>query len=386
MTKRTRKSVSDNNRRALWGRGAGVCYMCRRPLTGDLLTGKDELNLGFIAHIVAAVEDGPRGDPVRSLQLVDNIENLMLLCNDHHKVIDDPQHSHEYPEFMLLQIKRDHETKVETVTQIPPDRKTTVVMFGANIGEHGGPLEPERAKAAVLPDRFPDSRHPVILGMDNNASRDDEGLYWQAQILNLRRQYGRRIKTRIEDGDIAHMSIFALAPQPILIELGRLIGDMTPADVFQLRREPAGWAWVQNAAPMTIIKDHIPGTGADIGLIVGLSASIDFERARSVLPNAPVYRLSIAAPDRDCIGTRDDLAHLRSSLRNTYDEISRRHGRAARIHVFPAVPISAAVEIGRVWMPKADLPMTIYDENRLKGGFHPCHHLGGEPRSLEDVA
>jgi len=27
------------------------------------------------------------------------------------------------------------------------------------------------------------------------------------------------------------------------------------------------------------------------------------------------------------------------------------------------------VETGRVWMPKADLPMLIYDQNRAAGGF-----------------
>ena len=31
--------------------------------------------------------------------------------------------------------------------------------------------------------------------------------------------------------------------------------------------------------------------------------------------------------------------------------------------------ISLAVQLGRVWMPKADLSMTIFDQNRELGGF-----------------
>ncbi len=30
-----------------------------------------------------------------------------------------------------------------------------------------------------------------------------------------------------------------------------------------------------------------------------------------------------------------------------------------------------AVEVGRVWMPKADLPLKIYDENRIMKRFIP---------------
>jgi hypothetical protein len=44
------------------------------------------------------------------------------------------------------------------------------------------------------------------------------------------------------------------------------------------------------------------------------------------------------------------------------------HGEHAVIHVFPALPVPAAVEVGRAWMPKADLPMIIYDRNRRRRG------------------
>lgn len=184
MAREVRKSVSDNTRRALWGRGAGVCYMCHRPLTGDLLTGKDELNLGYVAHIVGSVSDGPRGSKQRSSVLADSIDNLMLLCNDHHRAIDHPQHWRDYPEELLLRIKQSHEAKVAVVTQIPPDRKTTVLLFGAGIGDHDGALSAERAKNAVFPDRYPDQREPTILGMDNLVTRDQEELYWRVQVEN----------------------------------------------------------------------------------------------------------------------------------------------------------------------------------------------------------
>jgi len=52
------------------------------------VSGRDTLNAAYIAHIVAEKPDGPRGDPARSPLLADAIENLMLLCDVHHRLID----------------------------------------------------------------------------------------------------------------------------------------------------------------------------------------------------------------------------------------------------------------------------------------------------------
>ena len=51
------------------------------------------------------------------------------------------------------------------------------------------------------------------------------------------------------------------------------------------------------------------------------------------------------------------------------DRMKFRHGEQALIHVFPAMPVALAVDFGRIIMPKADLPLRIYDENKTLGGF-----------------
>ena len=50
------------------------------------------------------------------------------------------------------------------------------------------------------------------------------------------------------------------------------------------------------------------------------------------------------------------------------DRIKLRHGQKAVVHVFPAMPAALAVDLGRIIMPKADLPLHIYDENMARGG------------------
>jgi hypothetical protein len=62
-------------------------------------------------------------------------------------------------------------------------------------------------------------------------------------------------------------------------------------------------------------------------------------------------------------------AVFRVVIRRLMDRIKAVHGEQATIHVFPAIPVAASVELGCVIMPKADLPVLIYDQNRQLGGF-----------------
>src|ERR1700753_1157611 len=85
-----KSSVPQKVQSALWARAAGRCEYrgCNTSLVGDLIAGKEDGLYGFIAHIVADSPGGPRGDAVRSPQLAKSLDNLMLMCATHHKLID----------------------------------------------------------------------------------------------------------------------------------------------------------------------------------------------------------------------------------------------------------------------------------------------------------
>ena len=73
----------------LWGKAAGRCQYdgCNKQLWLDSLT-KTEFNTAYIAHIVADQPNGPRGDAALSKKLKADISNLMLMCDEHHRLID----------------------------------------------------------------------------------------------------------------------------------------------------------------------------------------------------------------------------------------------------------------------------------------------------------
>ena len=73
---------------------------------------------------------------------------------------------------------------------------------------------------------------------------------------------------------------------------------------------------------------------------------------------------------------RDDLTEFARLFRGTLDAIKAAHGEDVTVHLFPATPVSVAVEVGRSWQPKAHPPIRIYDQNRTLGGFVHVHdHL-----------
>lgn len=371
-TRRARiNALTPLTRTILWTRAGGRCQYagCNKLLIGDLVSRAEDRNFGFVAHIVADTPDGPRGDLIRSALLSNDIGNLMLLCHVHHKLIDvDDVGGH--PEERLLAMKAAHEERIETVTGIDADRASHVLRYAANIGDRDSPIAYEHVSAAMLSDRYPAGGRRVIdIALTASRFEDHEPDYWTVQRENLNRQFAAKIRARIEAHEIRHLSVFALAPQPLLIELGRLLGDIVGADVRQLR-EPQSWTWPADGPAIRYrVREPRLRRGA-VALVLALSATVTDERIFAALgPEAAIRAIEAERPHNDIMKRAADLAEFRRLLRSVFDAIKATHGERATIHIFPALPVSAAVEVGRIWMPKADLPLVIHDQNRKQSGF-----------------
>ncbi|MDD5259485.1 MAG: hypothetical protein PHD29_05915 [bacterium] len=81
---------------------------CTRPLIA-----KDgETIISKICHIEAASEKGPRYNPNMTDDDRRHFNNLILLCDEHHSIIDNIANESKYPVAMLKEWKRDHESKL----------------------------------------------------------------------------------------------------------------------------------------------------------------------------------------------------------------------------------------------------------------------------------
>ncbi len=355
----------------LWGKAAGRCQYegCNAPLWLDSLT-KAEFNTAYVAHIVADSPDGPRGHPTLSEQLKRDISNLMLMCDTHHRRIDKEDvklHSVE----RLRAMKATHERRIEIVGGIDVGKCSHILLYGANIGMQAAPLSYAEAATAMVPHRYPADTNPLALSLQNSSWDDRSSDYWRIESEHLRNMIMQQVKPRLRANEISHLSVFAIAPQPLLILLGSLLSDIPAAEVYQLHREPRGWRWQDQQKRLQNIVVHQPTRiKGKLALVFSLSATVRNERIfEAIGKNTSIWRVTIPTPQNDFLKSKRQAESFRKQARHLMDRIKTRHGEASVIHVFPAMPVALAVEFGRILMPKADLPLAIYDENKKVGGF-----------------
>lgn len=355
----------------LWGKAAGRCEFrgCNRLLWKSHVT-QEQVNIAQKAHIYAFSSDGPRGNGGTPKEDLNTLANLMLVCHACHELIDKEKDGGRYTAVVLQTMKAEHEQRIERASSIAPDMQSHIVLYGANVGDHSSPLNFNAAAAALQLERYPAEDRPIELGMVNSTLVDLDPKFWEVEAQQLRTQFDRRVRERLANGDIRHMSVFAIAPPPLLVLLGSLLGDILNVEVYQRHREPSSWTWPDAEEPSQLhVTEPSRIDGVPV-LILSLSASITQDRITSVLgPDVAIWTVTIPIPHNDSIKSRRQLVEFRTTVRRLLNRIKERHGQTTPLHIFSAVPISIAVELGRVRMPKADMPWRLYDQVNARKGF-----------------
>lgn len=351
----------------LCARAGGRCEFdgCNRVLFRDDIT-LHEFNDTNVAHIVAASPDGPRGDPKRSHELSDKIENLMLVCLEHHKLIDSKKLVSLYPEERLVKMKQGHERSMELVGEALCHDPSYLLLFTSPIkGRQKVTISKNKAVSAILSEKRPEKPDPDYIHVECEYSYHDPE-YWKYTAGSLERQFRERIDNIVVQNPQAHFSVFPIAPIPLIVKLGYLMGDKIQSDVYQKRRHPDRWEWQETSSGAKFFAKsyHFSKSGNGVALIVSLSGSkSDEERelfAETV--NAEfVYEIRASIPSVDCISSKDDLSSFWHVYQSTMDTIRTEHPEALEVAVLPAVPVSAAFEMGRRFMPGVYPKLTIYD-------------------------
>lgn len=378
--------IRDTDRFILWGCAAGRCQFrgCNKPLWKHPET-QEAVNIAEAAHIYSFSEDGPRGNGGIDHEDLNTTQNLLLACHDCHKTIDTEQKAGTRYSVGLLQgWKADHQERVELVTGIDPDHKSHVVLYDRAIGGIHSPVRFDRAAAAMFPQRYPAENKGIELATSGSDTTERDEGFWSQELRDLDRKFARKVNERLEDREIEHLSIFAVAPMPLLVRLGTLLTEIRDVDVYQLHRTPKGWVWPGEKEAIDI-KVHEPvRIKGPPSLVIALSATINDSRIHRVLgEETSIWRVTISSPNQGCIRSRKDLSIFCEVMRQLMDKIKAKHGDDESLSIFPAAPVSAMVQLGRVRQPKADLDWVIYDENRSTGGFSKAIKLTGGEAAAE---
>jgi len=275
----------------------------------------------------------------------------------------------EHPEDRLLKMKKGHEERIELVTGIMPDKKSHIIIYTAKVGKHEVNVNYKQASVAMIPDRLPVSDRPIELGIRNSMECDHTPEYWELQVRQLETSFRALVQPMLGGHSIQDFSIFAFAPQPLLIKLGTLLSDKYPSHIFQFHRQDGTWKWKDEAEEKGF-KLIEPGDKTKIpALVFSLSGTIDKKEVASVLgENCSIWEITIEKPFYDFLKTKELLSLFREKARHAIERIKQIHN-CNPLHIFPAMPVSAAVEFGKLWLPKADMSMVIYDMNTATTGY-----------------
>lgn len=363
-------NIPQANKFILWGKAAGRCEYrgCNKSLFRDALT-QGEFNQAYIAHIIADVPGGPRGDAIKSDLLKDDITNLMLMCDEHHRLIDKVEVA-RHTVVLLMEMKKEHEDRIEKVADINKDMHSHIITYKANVGVHTPVITYESVREFLLPTHYPALPSAIDLSLSNSPQRDKDGSFWETELENLETQFNEQLRPKFRKSEVKHLSVFAFAPMPLLIKLGTLLNDIQHAEIHQSVREPKTWNLNDYAQPNIYSVTEATQSFPTVALNISLSATINNDRITSVLGNdVSIFTLTIEKPFNDFLKSKKHLQDFSMEIRQLLNTIKSKYNAQTPLHIFPAMPIATAIEFGRVWMPKADMPLIIYDENTFNSGF-----------------
>jgi len=341
---------------------------CNRILIKHRLT-QQYGNFGEVAHIVAFSPQGPRG--ITSLRPVDihDPNNLMLLCPDCHKEID--QNPHKFSVALLQEFKAQHEQRIIFATSLTNHQRTAVVQLVARIDGQPSTISSAHIYDAIFP-KYPLERPICQIDLNALSLTESESISVITGVID------NQIRNLVADNPysepIQHLSIFALAPIPAMVYLGYRLGNTIPADLYRHHRDTDNWQW-QIRKPPSQFRHQLLRAGTDraaVALLLSISGSVVIDSLPSEVDERfYIYEIAPVGiqPSTNCLKTLAELENFKCVYEEWRRIIFQPHYPLSTIHLFPAVPSPVAVLCGRELMPKVDPSLSVYSYDKSIGRF-----------------
>ncbi|QCP08763.1 SAVED domain-containing protein [Micrococcus luteus] len=378
-----RVSVSREEELKVYVRAGGRCCFCQAYLVEGQIAGAP-MKIGEMAHIVGAKisKRSPRGEDPLPQQERDKAENLMLVCRGEHKEIDRVGASDWATVDKLRRIKADHEGWIRRVTGLDRSRHTTVLRFVGDVRGNAVDITKAAAAGAVLLSgdrypKFPLSADDFGFEIDIRAFDETSPDYWQRAAAHIDRIIDHKLRDEVTAGRVDHVSVFAFALLPLLVHLGSKLDDTFATDVYDNHRVTRSWEWPDSeaAARFETSFPADPSSADEAVFVLNVSGSISDAEVPAALADLPQWTLALAGatPGPGPLRSAADLAAFSAASRGLLAEVERRAKHTRRLHVLAALPLSAAIELGRVHDAHVHPRLAVY--HRADGGYKQALEL-----------
>ena len=354
------RDIKKSTQMMLWGVSAGICEFrgCCNRLYTHHVTG-EKVNLAEKAHIYAFSKGGKRSSQLVEVERINDFGNLMLVCGSCHKLIDSLGTCYSAED--LLMMKKEHEELVSSLTSVKPNPKSEVVIYNCNIANRAIRISEATALASIIPEYYPARDVPINLSPELKLY-DNEDAFWTTMPLDLERRIAEH-EALIRD---KHISLFAVAPQPLLFKLGALLNRNYNVSVRQSQGDISDWCWKEEK--QTICLNLIEPAQSEINkkaaIIVEITAKLSDEEIATFFSNHRTYRIIASSCSPTAIKSKNDLQAVVEIYRETLNRIRHECVPGVEIALLPIAPASVSIEMGRQYM-KGDPPISVYDRNYL---------------------
>lgn len=187
--------------------------------------------------------------------------------------------------------------KIESffLTGLPLQNRTLVLCCEANIGEKVVRISPPEILKAILP-MYPESENAIKIDLTNTPGSNTK-TYYKEKSREITTIIQRNLYPSINHSKRLHLSVFALGPMPLLMQLGQCIGDAIKVDLYQRHRDTQDWLWKQKGEKPKYITKLIQNTdneNKNIALMLNLSGKNGLESLPPNLkPKFKVYEITL---------------------------------------------------------------------------------------------
>lgn len=305
----------------LIGKSAGKCEFrgCNKRIIEEGLT-KLSGNYSNFAHIIADSPDGPRGDIQKSALLAKDESNIMVMCREHHKLIDDNPNTFTIE--ALHEMKEEHETYISKLLTIELKSKVHVVTYNSNISNRSSLISKEQIDESIFEQRVWADRYINMNG--NNYDESEKESFYELESQNICQIYNEQIKPLLLDKEEhRRILLYAIAPQPLLIYLGSLFSDIAYVEAQQLQREPQKWIWSSadnHDFKLNVIRPL--KKNKIIALNLSISADIEESRITATLgEEVDIWKIESTKKSTDIIKSKNQVQEYKKTIRKVFEEI-----------------------------------------------------------------
>lgn len=382
------EAITQDTANQVWADAGGCCMFqgCGQDLSVVPLHNKGA-RIAYLAHIIASDPCGPRGTDEDSHRLSNVAENIMLMCDAHHRLIDSFAPD-RFDAQRLREMRRLHTAKVRSYRAAMRHRVAQVVTIFGDIGAVPTHYPDSEFMEALLSEEL--SMHPEVKRHLVYQSRDERTAagFWGNYLREMQLQIGLMVQSfsRPSASSPDELAVFPLHHAATLVLAGRIVGEARRVRVFQPSRRRRSWMWNRDAdvhptGTFKIIGDT--GTPADeVLLTVELTAHLDESAIPESLATAvasgamPRIRLTIDVPSGECLQRKEDLDQVMGVARSVINDIQdKMHAR--RVHLIVVAPASATFSIGQLLQAAHHAEYTLYDRANREQVFREAFTING---------